>query len=243
MKQKTTSQDILNDIEFEIAQGMVSREAFGPALEEVRQFQNRLRSQTFKSIKLVDPYREIISRQFQTTDMLLAVLQEMAVRIQALQAAIENLRQHPSLLETQADQTNSEIPSEAKPSLPLTNNSSTAAAAAIKGTASPKHETRSQDEILNAMRPETITIPLQTRAIHWPLIGGLLTRLRIFYQRPAMHYTALLSERQAPVNRTLGDRILYLEGLLLEQQQQIEALKARFPPTDPEIRAGSDQDG
>ena len=89
---------------------------------------------------------------------------------------------------------------------------------------------------MNAMRPETITIPLQTRAIRWPLIGGLLTRLRIFYQRPAMHYTALLSERQSPVNRTLGDHILSLEALLQEQQQQIEALKARLESTNPENR-------
>jgi hypothetical protein len=241
MKQKTTSQDILQDIEFEIAQGMLSKEAFGPALKEVRQFQNRLRSQTFKAIKMNDPYREIISRQFQTTDMLLALLQEMAVRIQALQAAIENLRQHKTLLDIQPDESSSEVSSQAKPSLPLANDPGSA----VQSTRAllSKHETRSQDEILNAMRAETITIPLQTRAIRWPLIGGLLTRLRIFYQRPAMHYTALLSERQAPVNRTLGDRILYLEGLLLEQQQQIEALKAKIPPASPENRAGSDQGG
>ena len=86
---------------------------------------------------------------------------------------------------------------------------------------------RPADEILHAMRPETIAIPFQARAIRWPLIGWLLTKLRIFYQRPAMFYTALLSERQAPVNRVLGERILYLEALLQAQQQQIEALKAQ----------------
>ena len=228
MKQKTTAQDILNDIEFEIAQGMVSKEAFGPSLEAVRQFQDRLRSQAFKSIKMNDPYREIISRQFQTTDMLLALLQEMALRIQSLQAAIENLRQRRPLLETQV----AETPAVEKTTPAPTTVKST-------GVVSSKHEIRSQDEILEAMRPETISIPLQTRAIRWPVIGGLLTRLRIFYQRPAMHYTALLSERQAPVNRTLGDRILYLEALVQEQQQHIEALKAKIEPSNPENNTGS----
>lgn len=226
MKQKTSIQDILNDIEFEIAQGMASKEAFGPALEEVRQFQNRLRSQTFKSVKMNDPYREIISRQFQTADMLLALLQEMALRIQALQAAIENLRQHKPLLESHEAET-----SERTTAALITGKSS--------GIESSEHKIRSPDEILNAMRPETITIPLQTRVIRWPLIGGLLTRLRIFYQRPAIHYTALLSERQAPVNRILGDRILNLEALVQEQQQQIEALKARIEQSNPENGSGN----
>lgn len=228
MKQKTSVQDILNDIEFEIAQGMVSKEAFGPALEEVRQFQNRLRSQTFKSIKMNDPYREIISRQFQTTDMLLALLQEMALRIQALQATIENLRQRKALLGSEEAEA---LAMEETTAAPTTGKSNV--------VASLEHEIRSPDEILNAMRPETITIPLQTRVFNWPLIGGFLTRLRIFYQRPAMHYTALLSERQAPVNRTLGDHILNLEALVLEQQQQIEALKARVEQSNLENGSGN----
>jgi hypothetical protein len=219
--EKTTVQDILNDIEFEIAQGMISKEALGPALESVRQFQNRLRSETFKAIRLNDPYREVVSRQFQTIDMLLALLQEMALRIQTLQAALENLHHFPSTppkTSTTDSQTVGAPQSNPPISPRLLSDQTSANASGAK--------LRSQDEILQAIRPETISVSLQARRIRWPIIGRLLTRLRIFYQRPALYYTSLLSERQAPVNRILGDRILYLEALLKDQQEQIQALKA-----------------
>lgn len=220
MKQKITAQDILNDIEFEIAQGMLSKQSFGPALEAVRQFQNRLRIQAFKSIKINHPQREIISKQFQTVDMLLVIVQEMALRIQALQNSLENLApEHADKLSIGQPSKTSLDNERLNPAFDTGFPSGGTPGGAASQTA------RSPEEVLQAMRPETISVPLQVRPIRWPMLGGLLTRLRILYQRPAVHYTALLSERQAPVNRALGDRILYLEALLQEQNQRIIALE------------------
>ena len=98
---------------------------------------------------------------------------------------------------------------------------------------------RSPDEIAHVLRDDAIQVELQARPIHIPVIGWLLTKLRIFYQRPALFYTQLLSTRQAPVNRVLGDRILYLEGIVQMQQQQIEALSARISARSEEAQDAS----
>jgi hypothetical protein len=222
MPRSITAQDILEDIEFEIAQGIISEE-LGEGLEVIKSHQNKVRKQTFKNLKATDPYREIISRQFQTTDMLIALLQEMALNLQAMKLEIKRLRQSPS----------SEQP-DGIGSAPQVERKYTYKARSAGNYLANTLELPPTDEITDAMKPEAIHVDLQARPIQWPVVGWLLTKLKIFYQRPAFFYTQLLVNRQAEVNRTLGDRILQIESLLSLQQTQIEALKEQIDSLQPE---------
>jgi hypothetical protein len=221
MMHTLTAKEILDDIEFEIAQSIISLEELRDGIEAVRQFQNNVRQKTFESLKITDPYREVLSRQFQVNDMLISVLQEMALSIQSMQLEIKNLRQLPStILQVPRTVPHALKKDEVAPNEQLD----------LRET---EYEIRSSDEIKNAMRPETIQVDLQARPIRWPVIGWLLTKLKIWYQRPALFYTQIFASRQAPVNQVLGDRILYLESYIQAQQGQIEALKSQLEsPTD-----------
>lgn len=219
MMHTLTAKEILDDIEFEIAQSIISVEELRDGIEAVRQFQNNVRQNTFESLKITDPYREVLSRQFQVNDMLISVLQEMALSIQSMQLEIKNLRQlPPTILQVPRTVPHALKKDEVAPNEQL-------------DLREMGFEIRSSDEIKNAMRPETIQIDLQAPPIRWPVIGWFLTKFKIFYQRPALYYTRIFAERQAPVNRTFGDHILYLETLIRAQQQQIEDLEAQMATT------------
>jgi len=232
MAHPITVQTILEDIEFEIAQGIISEE-LGEGIEAIKSYQNKMRSQTFKNLKLTDPYREIISRQFQTTDMLIALLQEMALNLQAMKLEIKRLHKFFSNKQPEG------IASAAQDDRKHTYTESSSG-----NYLSGVLELPSTDEINKAMKLEAIQVDLQVRPIQWPVIGWLLTKLKIFYQRPAFFYTQLLVNRQAEVNRTLGDRLLQIESLLSIQQTQIEALKEQFdslqPDTPPDPTSNSE---
>ena len=88
------------------------------------------------------------------------------------------------------------------------------------------------DELKNAVKSDAIQLEMQARPVKIPIIGKLLTKLRILYQRPALFYSRLLASKQTPVNQVLGDRILQLESLIKIQQQQIAELRARLPRED-----------
>lgn len=219
--------DILQDIQFEILQGLVDKDDLAPALHAVRQFQNQARRQTFERVPLADARRELFSRQFQFIDMLLNLLEALVLRLQGMQAEIAALRRAPQeMISSPAGSP----PPQVMPSVPSALGGE---ALSPEEIASPLHF-RPADEIEYAIRPETIHVDLQARPFHIPVIGWLLTKARIFYQRPALFYTQLFANRQAPVNRVLGDRILYLEELVAAQQRQIQALQDTLKGTPPE---------
>jgi hypothetical protein len=216
MTQPITVKAILEDIEFEIAQGIISEE-LGEGIEAIKRYQNKARSQTFKNMKATDPYREIISRQFQTTDMLIALLQEMALNLKNMQLENKRLRQlFPS------------AQSDAIPGAPPEERKYTYKESSGSGFLANALDLPPTDDVAKAMKLEAIQVDLHARPIRWPVIGWVLTKLKIFYQRPAYFYTQLLINRQANVNRILGDRILQIESLLSLQQIQIEALQEQF---------------
>ena len=217
--------DILEDIEFEIAQGIIAQEDLRHAIEAVKQYQNSTRTQTFKSLKATNPYREILSRQYRINDMLTSLLQETALALQSMQNEVEKLRGlPPGILQPVEVEAVTAAPIEPPkvPKEPLE-----VEKVVTVDPLDADLEIRPPDEVEYAMQPDTIRVDLQTRPFKLPVIGWLLTKLKIFYQRPALFYTTLFSERQAPVNRIFGDRILYLESLVQAQQRQIAALKAQ----------------
>lgn len=232
-----TAKDILQDIEFEIAQGLVSKEGVGPAIQAVRQFQNKARIETFEVIKANDPSREALGRQFQLADMLLNLLQEMDIQQKALQYEIESIRKmkpeslapSPAGREPALPEGSDDHAQQSLSSAPLNSAIQTIQNYPLNlDLPQTEMEIRSREEVETAMSLEAIDVGLQVRPINLPIIGWLLTKLRILYQRPALFYTTLFAHRQAPINRLYGDRILYLESLIQLQQQQIQALNAHL---------------
>jgi len=211
-------EDILDDIEFEILQGTIANEQLGKGIETVRAYQNKARSDSFEKLKLTDPQREIFSRQFQITDMLLNLLMELALTVQSTQQEARQIRQYqPSHQEGTSDQQLDNLDEV----LRTTNGPVTVD---VTGGG----EFKPAAELESIMQPDAIVVESQVRPVRIPIIGGLLTRLRYFYQRPALHYSRLLAYRQYEANRILGEHILFLEALVQAQQAQIERLQTEI---------------
>lgn len=226
MAQSVNVQDILQDIDFEIAQGVILQDGLGQGVEAVRQHQNKIRVETFDKVKLTDPYREILGRQFQINDMLITLLQETAKTIQSMQHGLKNLNQVP------IRPTRGPVPG------PTWKPDGTGKELRDIDTWTSEIEdgTPSTEEIKNAMQPEAIHVDLQMRTINIPVIGWLVTRLRIFLHRPALFYTQIFSHKQAPVNRTLGDWILRLNALIQIQNEQVGELNAYIAELEARIQ-------
>jgi hypothetical protein len=234
--------EVLNDIDFEIAQGVIARQGLGEAIQAVRQYQNVSRTEVFKTVRLTDRYREAFSRLFQIVDMLLNLVYELGLRLQSLQRAVQQLRQlpaealmpvHPASAREypgleQAPRPEERLETEMPGPDAAPRETRTPELSPLPSGSKNGWQFRSPQEVERAIRPEAIMVELQARVIHTPIIGWLLTKLRIFYQRPALFYSQILANRQAAVNRVLGDRILYLEELVLAQQRQLEVLHARL---------------
>ena len=85
MKRWLTADDVLRDVEFEIAQGAISRDELGQGVQAVKEYQNKLRGEVFQASRQVGESREALSRLFQINDMLITLQQEMAAGIETLQ--------------------------------------------------------------------------------------------------------------------------------------------------------------
>lgn len=219
-------QDILQDIDFEIAQGVIRQDGLGQGVEAVRQYQNNIRVETFDKLKLTDPYREILSRQFQINDMLITLLQETTKTIQSMQQGLQNLSQVPARPTRGPGPEHTWQP----------DGSGKGVREVDTWISEIEDSTPSTEEIENAMQPEAIHVDLQMRTINIPVIGWLATRLRIFLHRPALFYTQIFSHKQAPVNRTLGDWILRLNDLIRIQNEQVGALHAYIAELEARIQ-------
>ena len=211
-------EDILNDIEFEIMQGTIASEELKKGIEQVRAFQNKARSESFEKLKLTNPQREIFSRQFQITDMLLNLLMELALTVQSTQQeARQILRSLSSHQEGASDRQLGNLGDvSSKTHVPLTEY--------VTGDS----EFKSTAELERIMQPNAFVVESQVTPVRIPIIGWLLTQLRIFYQRPALHYTRLLAHRQSEANRILSEHILFLEDLVQSQQAKIEELQTEI---------------
>lgn len=204
-----TSADVLDEIEFELMQEAVSRDDLSRSVQAIRQFQNKVRAEVFQSDERVTN-RLTISKLFQLNDMLITILQEMAASQQALQ---RDMRRESKW-----------APRQEPPVSP--------------GVQTQWHmlsNERETTEIEKAMRAETIQVDMQARLTHLPIVGRFIGALQIFWHRPALFYVRLLADRQADVNRILGDWILYLNERDREQaaqwEQQVLAMQTRMIET------------
>ncbi len=212
MNETLTAKDILNDIEFELLQGVIAQGKLSDAVRAVKQFQNTARAETFRSLNTNAIHRDLVSRQFQINDMLIALLEETALTLQLVQqpqrARGDVMPQDQAIVEPRAA---------VVPRVPLTE---------TRLTRDPL-VSRPPAEIENAMRSEAIQVELQMNAIGIPLLSGVLMWFRALWHRAALFYVHLFANRQAPINRTYGEWLLDHAQRLQQQQDQIDALNTQ----------------
>jgi hypothetical protein len=208
MKELRTTDRLISDMEFELAQGVVSTDDLGQAIQAVLQYQNRARSELLRTSPIDS--REFAARSFQIDDMLINLLQETVGRIEQLQMELKGMR----------------------PGAPLTSVARQYGGVAPDYVISDRLGTdlyeRSPAEIETAMRDAELQIGLDARPIKTPLVGMLLTRLRNAVHSLPLFYVRRLAAKQAAINHVYGDWILHLYRLLCRQQDEIEALNKQL---------------
>jgi len=199
---KVTPQDILADIEFELMQGVIASDELGRGVVALRQYQNKIRNEIFQIVQLSSTQRDILNRQFRLNDMLITLIQEMVLVIQATQQDIRRIRgvaENPIL----------------SPPKPCT----------ADGTEQYDIGDSLLKEIDSAIKPDALWVDIPPYYNSLPLIGWFITRLRMFLHRLAAFYVHRLADKQSPINRTFADALLTLVQLCREQQAQIATLE------------------
>jgi len=221
--------DVLNDIEFELLQGAITRDDLGQGIQTVRQYQNEMRTDILDERKDSEPLA-IARRQFQVNDMLLTLLAETDAKVRSLQSELRRaafIEQHqgtpdrPALVETQpayirradglpdiaADDYDFEAP-------------------VVSGGYS-RAEGARLDELEAAMDPDSLALEMDVRPSHIPLFGAFLTRLRIALHSLTLFYAGKLAVKQSDANRVYGEWILHEAEIQRRQRLEIESLQAQ----------------
>lgn len=199
-----TNQHILNDIEFELAQGAISKDDLGRAIQQVKQHQNKLRDEVFQPGQELPQLREIIGRQFQLNDMLITMLQEMAAATKEMQLQTKRLQQWRQTA----------VP----PTIPD-----------IKSPVAPPDDSiwRDTGEIESAMA-ETLAIDLEAQPTNIPLVGSFIQRIKLGIHALVLFYLQKFGEKQTAVNRVYGRWALYLDALHHHHQNEIHQLSTQL---------------
>lgn len=205
MKIETDVQDVLNEIEFELAQGTVSRDDLGKAVQQVRQFHGKLRAEIYGTPAQSLDVREIVNRQFQLNDMLLTLVQEMSAALHDTQARIARTRALAPSSETTTAQTIDTV--------------------AMPGSDDPPAWDDDAVRALNTATNDTLVQKMDARPVGIPLVGGVLGRVRAALHDVILFYVNRLAQRQATIYGVYGEQLLVLKRKCEVQEEQIRTLK------------------
>jgi hypothetical protein len=222
-----TTDDVLNEIEFELVQGAISRNELGRGIQAVKAHQTKVRLEVVQATQKAGDSREVVNRLFQLNDMLITLLQEMAAELRSVRLELRRVARMaqfaPSVTRGAGEPATGEDGEE---------NVDRAAWVDALPVAGPGGDLYGQwatevEEVENAARSEALQVTLNVRAIRIPIIGGLIKRLRLALHNLALFYVAQLAKRQRAVNRTYGDWVLRLIQAGQQQQEQIDVLSAQ----------------
>ncbi len=207
MKIETGVQDVLNEIEFELAQGTVSRDDLGKAVQQVRQFHGKLRAEIYGTPAQSLDLREIVNRQFQLNDMMLTLVQEMSAALHDTQLRIARTHTLAPSNETTTAQTIHAVD-----------------AMAIPDDDTPPPWDDDAVRALNAATHDALAQKVDARPVGIPVIGGVLSRIRAALHDVILFYVNRLAQRQATINNVYGEQLLTLKRKCEVQEEQIRAL-------------------
>ena len=242
--------DVLAEVDFELAQGVVSRPDLRRAIREIRRLHEKNRNAVFGGAPgeeagaeaRVD-LRGALRRQFQVDDMILAVLGE------AVTAADESRKEarrlsalvRESLAETSLDGVVDPGP-DAAPGRPAGRTASARPAHSPAIDADPldgveDDEPDAEEDIEWAIRPERLQVPMDARDPGLPLVGSVFGRFRNALHSRVLIYTGHLGEKQTEVNQVLGDHLLRAVATVRRQQATIDALRLRVARLERRVAA------
>lgn len=222
MSTSISSQDILDDIEFELAQGAISRDDLGRGILAVKQYQSKLRTELLQPDQEEPALRAALGRQFQLNDMVLTLLQETA-------AAVRDFR-----LQLQRDRQLSSPPRDQRAA------SSEPSDVGVTLTEDQWRDTTPlRDAGKTSLEPE-----LDLRPTSLPIIGFVLQRLRHAFHTLVLFYLRKLGDKQKKINNTYSEWLLYQDSLhryheeenvrLRRQVIELEKRLARLESNKPE---------
>jgi hypothetical protein len=195
-----TAQDVFDDIEFELLQGSIVHDDLGRGIAAIKQHQSKLRTELLAPEQAEPDLREALGRQFQLNDMLLTLLQETAVALQANNQKVEQLTRHR--------------PQPAPPQPP-----------AGKAPSAPDQTIWRDPAPLRQAAATNLTPQFDMQPASLPLIGGWLQRLRHAAHSLVLFYLGRLSDSQQEVNQTYTDWLLYQHALHQYQAEEIAQLR------------------
>ena len=225
MSERLSATDVVRDVEFELLQGVVSRDEIGQALQSLREHQYKARSRMLQGGSTAAGAADALRRQYETTEMVITLLQEMNSRVNDLQLEVRRVGALPRDIRER-------IPYAARVVHTELADPSDAATSWLL----PQSPLQTE-EIERAMDGEALDVSMITPTSSVPLIGWLLTRLRIFLHARGLLYARTLAGKQAPINRTYGDWLLYLNGVNQQQQEELASLRAELSALRAEQRA------
>jgi hypothetical protein len=216
MMQPLTADDVVQDIEFELIQGAITRNDLGQGIQAVKQYQAKLRTELFAAGQEMPPMREIVARQFQLNDMLITLLQEMAAATQEMQLKSSRLAHWQPVL---APTTAGSLPNALLIPQPVIT-TDIVLVEPLETETNHGRDTRELQQTLND--PLTIKLEMQPSNLpFWRRFKAEMHNLVLFYVRK-------LAERQTAINHTHTDWALYFNTLHQQQQQQIQQLQAQI---------------
>ncbi len=228
MNKPPTPGEILRDIEFEIIQGALGQDDLGQGVQAARRFHSQSRRRLLDGDAQANG-REVALRQFQISEMLLVLIQELATQLRRLQV---ELRKTAGLLPERPPGTR----------LPEVDT----AAGSTKEIAVLSTPNASREA---ASYPPTATralgrlqVEAQVKPVRLPLVGRLLTRLRTTLHSLPLYYVQQLAGQQMEINRALSESLDQLGCLLAEQQAQIQALSQKLQALQAQANHGRSED-
>jgi hypothetical protein len=229
-----TAQDVLSDIEFEVAQSAVSRDDLGQGIQAVRQFQAKTRAEIFDAKAGTLDQRHVISRQFQILEMQTTLLQETAAAIRSLQL---DLRRFSQMLAQRSNNLPSVSAGATVDTSAAREKAAAPAAWSVDEILPLEFTPEKTEQVEHAMQSDALQVKVDARAVRIPLIGGLLQRLRTALHSLAWFYAQQMGQRQAPINQLYGEQLLHLMDLANAQQQQIAQLDAQVTQLQSQLAA------
>lgn len=192
-----SAEDVLSDIEFELAQGAISHDDLGRSIQAIARYQNKMRGELLQDQRRPADERETITRLFQINDMLIAMSQEMAEAIQSLRLDLRKMAHLPT---------------------PPPEESGRSTAGRLTRGAGERLDTELRTEIKESLKSDALRVDMEVQPARIPFLGRILHRLRASLHSIALFYTNRLAQKQAMVNQTQGQAILHLIEIIEHQQ-------------------------
>jgi hypothetical protein len=250
VKTSLTVDDVLHDIEIELLQSAVTHNELGRSVEAVRSYQNRLRTELLDQGRLPGDVRAVAAAQFELTDMVLTLLAETAIRLQAVQWDQQRLlrrlvpmpqdstepqpgsRQPVAAAEQEAAKSESLRPDEC--GLPGEEDTDCGASATL--SAMEDEWARRAAALETLLAEEHLRVQVDVQPSETPVVGAALGTLKTALHSLVVFYVNRFAARQGAVNQALGAWVLELQGTARRQQDEIDLLRGEVRRIQAQLR-------